>query len=285
MVPLPLFDDELEIPVPEPDWKQELNQKLEDYRMRQFSRTGNGDRLAQSAQTGDLVAAKRNIIPFVRTGGGETGGRQRSELKKALSARSVNPQWRRVERPDISHQLPPLRKPANGHAAVIEQNGKTRETPAQANGPSSAHGVPSLVAPLATRAIAGLLDLVLVLIALGVFVGVFRLMGGPIMTDVEGIRSLAFAFFAITVFYWVFYVRYIGETAGMTWVGLRLVSFDGRPPTEEQRRARAFGTVLSTAAVGLGFAWSVADDEQLSWHDRISKTLVTRDEPRALERS
>jgi uncharacterized RDD family membrane protein YckC len=100
------------------------------------------------------------------------------------------------------------------------------------------------------------------------------------MTDPDGLRALAFAFFAITGFYWVFYIRYIGETAGMTWVGLRLVSFDGGPPTEGQRRTRALGTILSTAAAGIGFAWSVADDEQLTWHDRMSKTFVVREEGR-----
>jgi uncharacterized RDD family membrane protein YckC len=140
--------------------------------------------------------------------------------------------------------------------------------------------IQQLVAPLAMRAIAALLDFVLVLVALGVFVAVFYMFGGPVMTDPDGLRALAFAFFAITGFYWIFYVRYIGETAGMTWVGLRLVSFDGGPPTEGQRRTRAFGTILSTAAAGIGFAWSVADDEQLTWHDRMSKTFVVREEGR-----
>jgi uncharacterized RDD family membrane protein YckC len=113
---------------------------------------------------------------------------------------------------------------------------------------------------------------------LGVFIAVFRLMGGPVMTDIYGVRALAFSFFTITVFYWLFYIRYIGETAGMTWAGLRLLNFDGQTPTEGQRRARALGTILSTASVGLGFAWSVADDEELTWHDRMSKTFVVREE-------
>ena len=42
---------------------------------------------------------------------------------------------------------------------------------------------------------------------------------------------MAFAFFAIISFYWIFYIRYLGETTGMTWLGLRVLNFDGQPPT------------------------------------------------------
>jgi uncharacterized RDD family membrane protein YckC len=233
------------------------------------------------------VAENPNVISFNRAAAVKTRPPARNELHKALHARQADPAWRKVERrPAPPVKLPPLRKMEP--AAFAAEAARVAKPPVPAvphlsAAPAASSPSPSmiqkLVAPLTLRAMAGLLDFVLVLTALGVFIGVFRLMGGPVMTDIYGVRALAFSFFAITVFYWLFYIRYIGETAGMTWVGLRLVNFDGQTPTDGQRRARALGTILSTASVGLGFAWSVADDEQLTWHDRMSKTFVVRDEP------
>ena len=148
--------------------------------------------------------------------------------------------------------------------AVVEDEGATSETGA---------------APILIRAIAGLLDIALVLVALGVFIGVFRALGGSVSPDFEGVRALVFAFFGILAFYWILYLRYIGETAGMNWMGLHIVGFNGHPPDEGQRWARALGTILSTAAIGLGFVWAAADEDRLTWHDRLSRTFVTRARP------
>ncbi len=276
-IPLPLFDEELQISPPDPDWKQELNQKLEDYRTRRASRQGPEKAFAAPAQ-GSLdpcAGLKENVLQFGRSSGAKSSTALRNELKKALHTRPVDPEWRKVERPAASPKLPPLRKQEVAASPLVSV--APAQLPAEVREEVPPSMIQQLVAPLAMRAFAALLDFVLVLVALGVFVAVFYLFGGPVMTDPDGLRALAFACFAITGFYWVFYIRYIGETAGMTWVGLRLVSFDGRPPTEGQRRTRAFGTILSTAAGGIGFAWSVADDEQLTWHDRMSKTFVVRE--------
>ena len=70
------------------------------------------------------------------------------------------------------------------------------------------------------------------------FLAVFYLMGGVALTDLEGLRSIAVAFLAIVCFYWVFYVGYLGGTSGMNWLGLRVLNFDGEPPT-----ARSAGRV------------------------------------------
>ena len=135
------------------------------------------------------------------------------------------------------------------------------------------------VAPLSLRAVAGLLDLALVTIALGVFVGVGYWLR-PEALDREGVvQMLGGAFFCLLVFYWIFFLKYLGRTAGMNWMGLRVLNFDGEPPTPAQRRNRAFGAVLSTAALGLGFAWAAADEQRFTWHDRMSKTFIAIDEP------
>ena len=142
--------------------------------------------------------------------------------------------------------------------------------------PEVASGSP--VAPVEIRAVAGLLDLAVVLISLGVLLTLFHLMGGALVEGEEGTRAILLSFLALLVFYWLFCVETGAETPGMRWVGLRVVSFDGQPLTAQQRFTRAWATVLSTIALGLGFFWSLADEEKLTWHDRLSKTFLTGDE-------
>jgi uncharacterized RDD family membrane protein YckC len=219
--------------------------------------------------------------------------------------------WRRVSPPPDAPKLPPLPKPAEAmaaagakpvshasrpatlasrpatHASMIEpppaerseaRNGEPRgaaAAAAQRQGREVA--ATATIAPLAIRAVAGVLDFAVIVVALGVFLAVFYLMGGVALTDLEGLRAIAVAFLAIVCFYWIFYVGYLGGTSGMNWLGLRVLNFDGEPPSSAQRRTRAVGTILSTLSLGLGFAWSIADEEKLTWHDRMSKTFVTRE--------
>jgi uncharacterized RDD family membrane protein YckC len=68
-----------------------------------------------------------------------------------------------------------------------------------------------------------------------------------------------------------------GDTAGLRWVQLRLVDFDGRRPNREQRAQRMAGEMLSVIAAGLGLLWSLVDEESLTWHDHISKTFPSPD--------
>ena len=103
-------------------------------------------------------------------------------------------------------------------------------------------------------------------------------MGGVLLPDEESARAILISFLALLLFYWLFCVETGAETPGMRWVGLRVVSFDGQSLTAQQRFTRAWATVLSTTALGLGFVWSLADEDKLSWHDRLSKTFLTRDE-------
>jgi uncharacterized RDD family membrane protein YckC len=69
------------------------------------------------------------------------------------------------------------------------------------------------------------------------------------------------------------------ETAGMHWMQLRFITFDGFPPEPRHRALRFFGSCLSTCTV-LGLLWALADEEGLTWPDHISGTFPT---PMALD--
>jgi uncharacterized RDD family membrane protein YckC len=61
----------------------------------------------------------------------------------------------------------------------------------------------------------------------------------------------------------------------MRFAGLKLVDFDGHPPDREQRGLRQLASLLSIVSAGLGLVWALVDEENLAWHDHISKTFPT----------
>lgn len=61
-------------------------------------------------------------------------------------------------------------------------------------------------------------------------------------------------------------------TPGMRYAGIALSTFDDEVAGREQLRRRFGAMLLSLVPVGLGFAWSVFDEDHLTWHDRISGT-------------
>jgi uncharacterized RDD family membrane protein YckC len=66
------------------------------------------------------------------------------------------------------------------------------------------------------------------------------------------------------------------STPGMRYAGIALCTFDEDLPTRAQMRSRLGAMALSLAPVGLGFAWSIFDEDHLSWHDRISQTYLRK---------
>ncbi len=124
------------------------------------------------------------------------------------------------------------------------------------------------------RAVAAGLDWSMVLIGYGLFLALYRLLGGEfaltrsaIIGFIGGLAVLAFAYGAI----WTIAQT---ETAGMRWTGLRLLTFDGFPPEPRQRRYRFLGGCLSVATA-VGMLWSFGDEETLTWADHISGTFPT----------
>jgi uncharacterized RDD family membrane protein YckC len=75
------------------------------------------------------------------------------------------------------------------------------------------------------------------------------------------------------IFQYLFLVHGKG-TPGMRFAQLELATFDGKPLTLTTRRCRAAASALSAASIGLGYAWAFVDEDQLGWHDRITRTLL-----------
>lgn len=74
--------------------------------------------------------------------------------------------------------------------------------------------------------------------------------------------------------YYVLFFTLARTTPGMLYAQLCLSTFEGHMPTRAQRCARLVAMLVSVLPVGLGVAWSIFDEDQLCWHDRLSRTYV-----------
>jgi uncharacterized RDD family membrane protein YckC len=131
------------------------------------------------------------------------------------------------------------------------------------------------VALPAHRIIAAAVDASMVLIGLGIFFATFLVCGGDMLLGKQNIPFFAGVALVLAIFYRFLWCLAAGDTPGMRFAGLRLVNFDGRPPDREQRSLRQVASLLSLLSVGLGLVWALVDEENLTWHDHISKTFPT----------
>lgn len=257
-------------PAPEPEWKQELSRRLAGYRERQAERDG---KRAMDEQTQQLeTAPSQSKLPFPERDGKPTLPPPMRAAASPLPAVRIRETPEDAEPPRVAEVVGPPR-PASARVFDKFMAAQSRRSVQPAPPP-----VEDLLAPISKRFIAGLLDLCVVALALSVFVAVAHLTHQPILSGPIGPTLIGIAFGVLLVLYWTAYLRLLGSTAGMHWTGLRVLNLDCQPPDARQRWTRVVGTVLSAAAVGVGFLWSLFDEQHFSWHDRLSKTFVALDD-------
>lgn len=132
--------------------------------------------------------------------------------------------------------------------------------------------MPLQTAPLARRVFAGVVD--------GIFVTgstvIFGYMFLRFNSSLPQIRMAVEVAAALTMTLWFAYqaafLIFCGTTPGLRATHLRIARFDGAPASRNLRRWRVVASALSFVSLGLGYAWIYLDEDQLSWHDRITKT-------------
>jgi uncharacterized RDD family membrane protein YckC len=132
--------------------------------------------------------------------------------------------------------------------------------------------------PVATpthRAVASAIDAAVILIGFGVLLGTFSLLGGSFGAGRMLWIGMGAAFTLVTMLYGLIWAIAGRETAGMHFTDLQLITFDGFPLDSRSRALRFASAWLSFCSGGLGLLWAVADEENLTWHDHISKTFPT----------
>lgn len=132
--------------------------------------------------------------------------------------------------------------------------------------------------PVATpthRLVASAIDGAIILFGFGLLVALFEVLGGSFGHGKAVWIGLALVLALVSMLYGLIWAIAGRETAGMRLTDLQLITFDGFPVDPRSRALRFASTWLSFCSGGLGILWAVADEENLTWHDHISKTFPT----------
>ncbi len=131
------------------------------------------------------------------------------------------------------------------------------------------------VASIDDRRLAALIDFCCLLFAYGGFLMLFGSLGGQFTLSKLDAAVYATTFAIVYLQYFALFTIFGGTTPGMMMRGLQVVSFSGEPPTPRQMLLRGAGYMLSAATFFLGFLWAMWDEDELTWHDRLSRTHLS----------
>jgi uncharacterized RDD family membrane protein YckC len=131
------------------------------------------------------------------------------------------------------------------------------------------------VASIDDRRLAALIDLGCLLFAYGGFLMLFGSLGGQFTLSKLTAVVYTTTFAIVYLQYFALFTIFGGTTPGMMMRNLQVTSFSGEPPTPRQMLLRSTGYVLSAGTFFLGFLWAMWDEDQLTWHDRLSKTYLS----------
>jgi len=131
------------------------------------------------------------------------------------------------------------------------------------------------VAALEERRLSGLIDAACLAFACGGFLALFGSLGGQFAFSKLNAAVYAASFAIVYLQYFALFTVFGGTTPGMMLRGLRVVDFSGEEPSTRQLLLRAAGYMLSAGTFFLGFLWVQWDEDELAWHDRISRTYLS----------
>jgi uncharacterized RDD family membrane protein YckC len=125
------------------------------------------------------------------------------------------------------------------------------------------------------RFLAGLVDGVVLLFGGGLFALIFWRAGGHLTPVPPNLAIVAVIAIIFVFAYFGLFTAVTFSTPGLTWMGIEVRNMAGYPPAPPESFLRAFGYLVSIAALMIGFCWALVDSEGLTWHDRISGTFLT----------
>jgi uncharacterized RDD family membrane protein YckC len=244
---------------PEQDgaWRGELAQRLDAYRMRRRKLAPNA---AQSRFSFDDPSCKTPPPSSVVVAEPPASVEEDFSFTIAIG----RPSQKRVleeSRMEIDVSLPPDSE-SRPQTLVVEDERKSQ---------------PGLhpVASIDDRRLAALIDLFCLLFAYGGFLMLFGSLGGQFTLSKLSAAVYAAAFGIVYLQYFALFTIFGGTTPGMMMRGLQVVSFSGEPPTPRQMFLRSAGYILSAGTFFLGFLWAMWDEDELTWHDRLSRTHLS----------
>ena len=138
--------------------------------------------------------------------------------------------------------------------------------------------MPLQSAPLSRRLLAGGTDLLVLATAISIFESIVIRVAGPLTLEASGELTIGLLALLWPAYQYCLLV-FSGTTPGLRLSKLAVTRFDGTTAPKSLRRWRVLASLLSCVSLGLGYAWCFLDEDQLSWHDRITKTHLAPANP------
>ena len=238
-------------------WQGELAQRLDAFRTRRRKLAPNA---AQSQFSFDSPSEK--MPSHTPVGVAETPASVEEDFSFTIAiGRPSNKRVLEESRMEIDVSLPPDSE-SSPRTQAMEDERKSQ---------------PGLhpVASIDDRRLAAVIDLFCLLFAYGGFLMLFGSLGGQFTLNKLSAAVYAATFAIVYLQYFALFTIFGGTTPGMMMRGLQVVSFSGEPPTPRQMFLRSAGYILSAGTFFLGFLWAMWDEDELTWHDRLSRTHLS----------
>ncbi|HPM78147.1 MAG TPA: RDD family protein [bacterium] len=134
---------------------------------------------------------------------------------------------------------------------------------------------------LIRRSIAALIDMTLLLLALGVFLVIGRLVTGSQGGSARDlVLALGLPFYILFVLLAAAYVTYVhgtyGQTLGQRLLRVRVLTTHGEELTYLTAFFRFVAACFAVGFLGMGVVWIGLDPNKQGWHDKLARTVVIR---------
>ena len=130
------------------------------------------------------------------------------------------------------------------------------------------------LAGLVNRMAASVIDICLQALLLAVIAHIFLQAGRAIPAQLS-----QFIFFAAPVAYHgYFWTRRDGQTPGKFIFGIKVIKVDGSCISHTDAVIRAIGYNVSFMLFGVGLLWAFVDKNSQTWHDKLARTYVVRND-------
>jgi len=142
--------------------------------------------------------------------------------------------------------------------------------------PSSLSGKPK--AGFWLRLVALMVDCFLIFI-IQIFFGIILAFVSSGGFNLGGSTSVLLQLFStvVSLFYWIFFTGYCGQTPGKMLLRIQVVTTDGIPLSYGKAFYReVVGKFLSGIIIAIGYLMAAFDDQKQALHDRMAKTYVVK---------
>lgn len=130
------------------------------------------------------------------------------------------------------------------------------------------------LAGLVERAAASIIDGFLLILLLTIILLAFTQLAGGMPAHIHQFVNLA----APVAYHWYFWTRRDGQTPGKFALGIRVIKSDGTALSDTDAAIRAIGYNVSAMLFGLGFVWALLDKNNQTWHDKLARSYVVRND-------